>query len=133
MRKTFLAGIFILFFLTLHWSSCKKDNLEELMKQDTTGTVVCDTSFVLSYTNDVVPILSKECYSCHNSLSAPFLAGGNVLDNYNSLKVFVENDKLLCVIKHTPGCLQMPRGGAKLSDCRIARIEAWVNQGYPEN
>lgn len=36
-------------------------------------------------------------------------------------------------IRHDAGFPAMPQGGAKLDDCKIALIKAWVDAGAPNN
>jgi hypothetical protein len=45
----------------------------------------------------------------------------------------VDDGKLLRNIKHLPGSTPMPSGGTKLSDCKILKIENWIEQGIPNN
>ena len=33
---------------------------------------------------------------------------------------------------HEDGFVNMPFGGAKLSDCNISKMEAWIADGAPE-
>jgi hypothetical protein len=136
MRKIFVCLPVVLLVIALSWSSCKKDDLVSLQGGcDTCQVGVCDTSFTISYANDIVPILEANCYICHNKISAPVQAEGIVLDDYNSLAVYAENGNLLIAVKHSdPGNVEpMPKDDDKLSDCKIARIEAWVRNDYPNN
>lgn len=93
--------------------------------------VVCpEITELVSYSGFVKPLLEKRCISCHSSI----LSSGNVnLENYEKLKVHVENNEFLAAIRHTPGFTPMPQGEPKLSDCDIEKIQNWINNGYPEN
>jgi len=106
-------------------NSCQYDSVEELYP-----TVnECDTSNI-SYANDIWPIISENCTSCHSGAAA----SGNInLENYDQVKSAAESGKLLSVIKHEPGWSPMPKGANKLSDCSISKIENWVELGYPDN
>lgn len=106
-------------------NSCYYDNMEELYPDN--GN--CDTTNV-SFSNGVWPILESNCYGCHSG-SAP--AGNISVENYNDVVKLVENGKLMGTIRHEPGFSPMPKGGNKLSDCNIAKLEAWINAGYHEN
>jgi hypothetical protein len=107
------------------FASCYYD-VEEILYPDTE----CDIE-MMSYTNDIVPILSDNCYTCHNT-QARF--GNIILDSHQELsKYFTTNDLLLGAIKHNPGFSAMPQGAPKLLDCQINKIEAWINQGAPNN
>ena len=58
--------------------------------------------------------------------------GQPTLEGYAKLKSYVDNGKLLGSIKHSPGFSPMPKGQAKLVDCDIEKIEAWVAAGAPQ-
>ncbi len=92
----------------------------------------CNT-LLPSYSLMVQPIISANCYSCHNTTNSAVSGGGYQLDSYAKLKVFVDNGKLVGVISHTAGFSPMPKNSAKLSDCNINKIKAWVNAGAPNN
>jgi hypothetical protein len=116
-----------LFFLTmasLFISGCYYDNEEELYPVNT-----CKTND-MSYTGDVLPILQDNCYTCHDQASN---LGGVTLEGYANLIDYVENGKLLGVIKHEQGFPEMPSVNPQLAQCQIDKIEAWVNQGSLDN
>ena len=136
MRKIFSLSAFGLLPLILLWSSCEEDNLETLIKNnecDTCQSVVCDTTFTISYANDIRAITLKYCDKCHSALNAPIYGNGNILDIHSGLADRAASGTLTCVINHGVDCPPMPKDDPKLSDCNIARIEAWVRQGYPNN
>ena len=104
--------------------SCYYDVEEELY---TGGTCdVTDMSFQL----DVLPVLDSKCNSCHNSSSRQ---GGVALDTYADVSQYAANGRLLGVIQHSAGYSPMPKNEGKLPDCTIARIEAWITDGFPDN
>lgn len=122
--KTKLMALIIAGSLLL--TSCYYDNEEDLYGQ----LVPCDTSIV-TYSVQVVSILSQNCYKCH---------GGNAIDgsgiklqDFQVLKKYAVNGTLLAVLKHQPGSKQMPKNAAKLSNCNIAVIETWINRGALQN
>ncbi len=89
----------------------------------------CDTANV-TFAATIRPILQLSCTSCH--------AGGNPpgqvnLSNYSGVKAAADNGKLVGSITHASGFSAMPEGGAKLPDCTINKIKAWVNSGAPNN
>lgn len=96
-------------------------------KKDSCGNSSCDTLSYITYNTHVKPILSL-CTGCHPSGSPT----GHSLDSYNGVKTSINTGKLLPSIKHT-GPKPMPQGGGKLSDCDIAKIQKWFNNGMPEN
>ena len=104
--------------------SCYYDSVEELYP----NPVECDTTNV-SYANDVWPIIESNCLSCHSGASP----SGNIsLTNYDQIVAVANSGQLLGAIKHESGYSPMPKGG-KLSNCDILTIEAWVNEGTPNN
>ena len=113
LSMTFLTGCFY--------------DKEELV-YPTTNT--CDTTAV-KYSTDIVSILQNNCYSCHAGSAA--LGGGNRLENYTNLVIYINNGRLLNSIMHSPGAIPMPEGNPKLSDCNIAKIRTWARNGAPNN
>jgi len=116
--------IFISIVLGILATSCTYYNEEELYPD-----IVCDTTNI-SYTNDIQPIFQANCYGCHYDDTT---YGNLDLSNFIHLQRVVDNGNLLRNIKHDPGGVPMPKGGAKLSDCKILKIEQWVNLGIPNN
>ncbi len=105
-------------------TSCYNDNYQDLYPSGS-----CDTTQV-SYAADVWPVISARCTGCHSG-SVP--SGNILLENYNDVVIVVKNGRLLGSIRFDPGYSSMPKGGAKLSSCDIAKIEKWVNDGMPDN
>jgi hypothetical protein len=106
---------------------CKKDKADVLYP--TTNN--CDTINV-TYSNQVAPILTKNCAfsGCHNTATK---SAGYAYDSYSETKVSVTNNALIGSIKHLSGFSSMPKGGVKLSNCDINKIQAWINQGALDN
>jgi len=123
MRRLFSALILLAFFFSLH--SCYYDNVEELYPQ----APACDTANV-TYSATVWPIIETNCTGCHN---AGFPSGNISLSNYDEIVAAVQNGSLLGTIRHENGWSPMPKGGGKLADCDIKKIETWVNAGTPNN
>jgi cytochrome c5 len=105
-------------------TSCYYDNEEDLYG----GAPACDTAAV-SYAASVAPVLQNNCTSCH---SGNFPSAGIRLDSYESVRTQALNGRLYGSVAHLPGFSAMPEGG-KLSECNIALIGAWVNQGASNN
>lgn len=95
------------------------------------AVATCDTVGV-SYASYIAPVMTKYCVGCH---SAPGTApSGNLsLNSYNAVRAVALNGKLVGAISWTAGYQQMPQGLSKLTDCRINKIKAWVNDGAPNN
>lgn len=115
----------MLVVMVTFFQSCYYDIEEDLYPQPP----ACDTTNV-SYADDVWPVINTNCTGCHSG-GAP---SGNVsLENYDDIVIAANNGSLLGTIKHEDGWSPMPKGGGKLNDCDIAKIESWVNNGTPEN
>jgi hypothetical protein len=123
-----MKNLFSLFFLAfaLFVFSCGSDD------GDTPDPNTCDTED-LTYTDDIKTILNTNCAlsGCHSETEAA-LQGS--MHNYASAKAFVEVGRIVGAINHEEGFSPMPypEGSAKLSDCIIDKIEAWVADGAPE-
>jgi mono/diheme cytochrome c family protein len=89
----------------------------------------CDTVNV-TFSQTVWPIVQGSCFGCHNG---PAPQGGINLDNYNNVVAVANTGQLMGAINHDPGYSPMPQNGAKLSDCKIAQIQKWINDGTPDN
>ena len=127
MKNTLIGILIVVAASWMFLSGCYYDK-EELVYP--TGLGPCDTT-VVTYKNTVDPILNDNCYSCHR---APASAGGNIiLDNYQSLLIQVNNTKLLGDIEHRLGYNPMPKNGAKIQECDIAKIRTWIRAGAPNN
>jgi hypothetical protein len=89
----------------------------------------CDTVNV-KYSSFIKPVIDTCCKGCHSG-NAP---SGNInLSAYSGVKTVALNGKLLGSILWSNGFSKMPQGGNKLDDCTIAKFEAWVADGAPEN
>lgn len=120
MKKTLL---FILLAVTA--VSCYWENEETLFPAGE-----CDTIDV-SYSEDIVQILSFHCYTCHSNANALNFGNGITLEDYKD--VAASSALVLGSIKHEDGFIPMPRNGEKLDSCQIMIFEAWVNEGNPDN
>lgn len=92
-------------------------------------TSECDTNN-FRFQTAIQPMINTNCKGCHNAIQA---SGGIRLDDYNSVKAVAENGKLIATIKHDPGYSPMPKGGNKLSDCKITQVRKWIADGAPDN
>jgi len=111
--------------LTTISQACYYDNKEDLFP-DTTS---CQTDS-MSFSQHIVPILNTYCISCHNNASAQ---AGISLEGYSNVINFVNDGRLLKTIKHEPGVVPMPLNQDKMPECPIQRIDAWIQQGAPDN
>ena len=132
----FISAMTLLLMLGCAWH--KSDTVKPATVTDTSPTG-CDTIHV-SYSQSIVPILQDNCYSCHSTALTDSTGGLN-LEKYTSLKQYLNyyyhNDsiygsKFIHIIKQTIGVIPMPPSG-KLSDCDIAKVNSWLNDGAPSN
>jgi hypothetical protein len=94
----------------------------------------CDTSNV-SFSGFVFPIIQDNCYGCHSGSNPE---GGIFLTNYDQVKTQGtipegSTGSLLGSITWAYGNYQMPKNSNPLSDCKIAQIEIWIQEGMPNN
>ena len=123
-----LSGALLVAMIIMVQSSCYYDKSDQLYPFSTT----CDTTTV-TYSKVVQPILNTQCYSCHSTANAPGFAIGIDLEDYNTLKTYASNGKLVCDIEHDGGCNAMPLTGSKIDQCYISEITSWVVTGAPNN
>jgi hypothetical protein len=126
MMKIRLYSLLVL-IIALYNQSCTYHNEESFFPE----LGKCDTLDV-SYSNDIVPVLEVNCFSCHSSENAPLISGIN-LEDHSNLTNYAKNGKLIGVIKHEQGLIPMPPSGNMIDDCSINKIEAWINQGSKNN
>ncbi|QNF31983.1 hypothetical protein HUW51_04295 [Adhaeribacter swui] len=107
-------------------AGCASDNEEDLNPQPN----ACDTSAV-TFSGTVNAILQNNgCKNCHAASAG---SGGVVLDSYAEVKKRADDGRLLGAISHASGYAPMPLGGTKLSDCDIAKVKKWIDNGAPNN
>jgi hypothetical protein len=81
------------------------------------------TNSTISYSNDIVPILQSNCFSCHSGTTP----GQPDLRTYTQLKDRIVAFEKVVVIDKT-----MPQGG-QLSQSDINKIKSWINDGAKNN
>lgn len=126
----------VLFVLAVSalFTACTNDNLEEMHP-------ACDTTGVVSFATVILPIMNASCGTdntgCHINNSAD---GGYGFANYiDMMEYFVSPAKDLKFVRtltHDPALtssLYMPQGAAKLDECSIMKIQAWINNGKQNN
>lgn len=110
-------------------ASCYYDSEEYLYGKP---GAACDTSNI-TYSGGVKPILDTYCLSCHNNSSAASLGGNIKLGDYASVYVQANNKSLYGAISHAGGYSAMPKGAAKMDDCKILVIKKWIDAGMLNN
>ncbi|HUR31704.1 MAG TPA: c-type cytochrome domain-containing protein [Saprospiraceae bacterium] len=89
----------------------------------------CETNNV-TYSGFVRPLLTTNCVGCHSG-GAP--SGGITLNTYDGVRSVALNGRLYGAINHSNGFQPMPRGSAKLPQCTIDKIKAWIDNGAQNN
>jgi len=123
MRNIINAALLVLAIAFLQ--GCYWDNEEELYPI----VADCDTTNV-TYSGTVAVILDGNCVSCHNN---GFAQGSVVLDNYDDLKVVVDNGRFWGAINHEEGYSPMPQNLPKLKECDLSKIRVWIDDGAANN
>lgn len=119
-------------------SSCTNDNLEEMHPT----VAQCDTTGLVSFANDILPIMNLHCgtdnIGCHINSGADGGCGfANYADMMDYLVSPAKDTKFIKTITHDPtlsASLYMPQGTSeKIDDCSIQKIQAWINRGKLNN
>ncbi len=113
--KKKLIGLLTVLGISILFCSCKKEPLD---------TYECINYQELSFDDQIFPILKLNCMngSCHGQF-----------DDYDYVKRFVDNKKLLGSIQHKKGYSPMPKNEARLADSLIVKISCWIQKGAPKN
>ena len=111
-------------------TGCYNDKYEKLYPAPATTVDACDTAKnQATYSGNIMAIMSQNCNAsgCHDAGTA---AGGYNLTQYAQVKSAADAGVLVDDI--TSG--RMPKGGAaKLSECKIAQVQNWVDHGAQNN
>ncbi len=113
--------------ICLYSCTKNKDKVKDVVSTcpDSTGTI--------SYSQHIVPIINASCGknagACHGSSSS--------FGDFNTYQGFISHPAshiVHSVRQDDPNTYKpMPLAAAKLSDCNIAKIVNWVNQGAKNN
>ena len=93
------------------------------------NTGACNTNNI-TYSGFVAPLLTTNCVGCHSG-GAP--SGGITLNTHAGVQSVALSGRLYGAISHAPGFQPMPRGSAKLSQCTIDKVKAWIDNGAQNN
>jgi hypothetical protein len=85
-----------------------------------------------TYSGFIRPVVQNTCLSCHAATIAASSGRGVNLEGHTNLQTWALDPRLMKAIKWE-GPIHMPQGGPKLDDCTIARFQAWVDAGAPNN
>lgn len=130
MRKIYSVG-FLLSLIGLMFS-CYNDNLSELDPAAGVGGGSCDTTGMITYANQIAPLLKTNCgtsNSCHSSNNT----SGYTLSTYSGVRAVVANGRLMNSINWTGSAIRMPQDASKMNDCKIATIQKWIDAGALNN
>jgi hypothetical protein len=94
-----------------------------------TGGNACDTVNV-TFSGTIRPILQNNCLGCHSGTNPPL---GVSLESYSGVMAVVNDGRFRRAVNHLPGASAMPKGGNKLPDCTVNKINAWLNKGASNN
>ena len=117
-----LSSLILLVACSLVIFSCEKDEDSDPMD--------CVTEN-LTYDNWAGEFISSTCAlsGCHaEGTTATF-----EMFNYATTSVAVGFGRISGAINREQGFSAMPKDRAKLSDCNISKMEAWIADGAPEN
>lgn len=137
MKRTILAGLVIVSGLT----ACYYDNFQEIHPVIPGGTtcVIADT---VSYATHIQPIMNASCGTdnngCHDAANAINLGGNGSLADYAGTVETIADDGITKFMnrisqQNIPQSQWMPKGGGKLDDCSIDKIQKWIDQGQLNN
>ena len=92
----------------------------------------CGDTVAPTYAAVIAPLVQTHCLECHGSTVYRTL--GNGLD-YSTYALFKNQSPtyLMSTLRHEAGSSAMPKGRPKLSECDIARIQAWIDAGQLNN
>jgi hypothetical protein len=103
---------------------CYYDNEEELYNCTVDPATI-------KYSTTITNILtSYGCIGCH---SGPAPSGQLDFSTYNGIKPVATDGRLYGAISHSPGYEPMPQGSARMSECNIRKVKAWIDAGAPNN
>jgi hypothetical protein len=127
MLKNITFSLCFMALLLTGLGGCNYDNFAEL------HPLHCDATSPVTYSDDIVLILKSNCgtgNSCHSSNNT----SGIALNNYSSVKLQVDNTKLLSSIIWDGNASFMPSGSsAQIDTCSIGKISRWIADGAPNN
>jgi hypothetical protein len=105
-----------------------KQWIDEGAKNTTCGALVID-AINPTFAKTIKPMLDINCVGCHQKNAAQ---SSVILDNYTSVKNYVDNRKLWGVINYQVGYVGMPEN-RKLGTCQIDAFKKWIDAGALNN
>ncbi|MCR4332706.1 MAG: hypothetical protein NUV34_08405 [Sulfuricaulis sp.] len=99
----------------------------------------------VSFKQDVYPILSENCLSCHKSGAEGYIKSGLSMENYDAVMKGTKFGPVIVAGSHISSTLvlllerkahpsiNMPKDKAPLADSQIEVIRKWIDQGAKNN
>lgn len=120
LNNPYFGSTLVLIAIIMSIMACTKNNEETLY-----GAVDCATENI-TFQERIQPIITNQCAfsGCHVQ------GGGSILlENYAQIKNSIDNGNFVQRVLVTR---DMPPG-TPLTDCQIASIQQWVDDGAPNN
>lgn len=125
-----MKNIILVCSLLLSISGCYYDNNVEIHP----GSQPCDTTGIISFANDILPIMLHSCGSqdlaCHKTDQT--LSGYGLGTYADVIYTIDDSQTFLKSITHDPSINSskwMPKNSsAKIDNCSLQKIEAWLNR-----
>jgi hypothetical protein len=94
----------------------------------------CDPNATASFSDDIQPILKESCNSDNVGCHAAGAASNVPLHDHASVKVQVDNGKLLSSIIWDGNASFMPSGSStQIDSCSMNKVINWINDGALDN
>ena len=99
----------------------------------------------VSFKQDVYPILSENCLSCHKSGAEGYIKSGLNMENYDSLMKgtkfgpvivagsHISSTLILLLERKAHASINMPKNHPPLAENKIKVIREWIDQGAKNN
>jgi len=106
--------------------ACEKEPVPDEMEEQMMEENECNLEGV-TYNAVVKDILSGcQGSSCHGA------GTGREMTDFASAKSYAQNGRIIGALNRDSGFSAMPQGGAKLAQCKIDQVKAWIDADYPE-
>jgi len=89
----------------------------------------CDTLNV-TYSQSVWPVIQTNCTGCHSGANP---GAGIVLTDHATISAAAATGKLYGSVAHLSGYAPMPKNASQLSECNVAAIRIWIENGTPND
>lgn len=91
------------------------------------------TTTGITYDNYAKEFMKNNCVNsgCHD-VATDAADGIGHYETYEATKTVVDLGRMKGAINHMDGFSKMPKGGAKLDQCDIDKLSAWIDAGAPE-